>query len=133
MLQANIRQVVVTDTRNHWAATWIALVVNAGVMDAFENHTFQPQGRVRRADLATAASRVVGLIAQRKPDLRQKMNERPRIADMDPSHLDYPAVAVSVSTGVLSLADGRFQVSRQVSGAEAIEAVRRLQTLADIR
>jgi tetratricopeptide (TPR) repeat protein len=127
---AATRQVVVTDVRNHWAAPWIATVVNAGVLDAFENHTFQPQNRVRRADLATAVSRVIGLIAQRKPDLRQKMSERPRVADMSTGHLNYPAVAVAVSTGVLSLTDGRFQVSRQVSGAEAIDAVTRLENLA---
>jgi hypothetical protein len=58
------------------------------------------------------------------------MSERPRIADMSTGHLNYPAVAVAVSTGVLSLTDGRFQVSRQVSGAEAIDAVTRLETLA---
>ena len=52
---------------------------------------------------------------------------------MSTGHLNYPAVAVAVSTGVLSLTDGRFQVSRQVSGAEAIDAVTRLQKLADIR
>jgi tetratricopeptide (TPR) repeat protein len=127
---AATRQVVVTDIRNHWAAPWITTVVNAGVLDAFENHTFQPQGRVRRADLATAVSRVIGLLAPRRPELRPKIAERPRIADMSTSHLDYPAVAVAVSTGVLSLTDGRFQVSRQVSGAEAIEAVSRLQDLA---
>jgi hypothetical protein len=123
-------QVVVTDVRNHWAASWIATVVNAGVLDAFENHTFQPQGRVTRADLATAVSRVVSLIARRQPDLRQKMSERPRIADMSTGHLNYQAVAVAVSTGVLSLTDGRFQVSRLVSGAEAIDAVTKLEKLA---
>jgi tetratricopeptide (TPR) repeat protein len=127
------KQIVVTDVRNHWAAPWISTVVNAGVLDAFENHTFQPQGRVRRADLATAVSRVIGLIAERRPDLRPKMSERPRVADMSTGHLNYPAVAVAVSTGVLSLTEGRFQVSRPVSGAEAIDAVTRLQTLADIR
>lgn len=127
------RQEVVTDIRNHWAAQWIGIVLNAGVLDAYENHTFQPQSRIRRADLATAVSRVVGVIARRRPDLRQKMSERPRVADMSTAHLDYPAVAAAVSTGVLSLSDGRFQVSRQVTGAEAIEAVGRLQALADIR
>jgi hypothetical protein len=109
------------------------VTINAGVLDAFQNHTFQPQTRIRRADLATAVSRVVGLLARRNPDLRQKMNERPRVSDMSTTHLDYPAVAVAVSTGVLILTDGRFQVSRQVSGTEAIDAVTRLQMLADIR
>lgn len=127
------RQEVVTDVRNNWAAQWITLVVNAGVLDAFDNHTFQPQSRIRRADLARAVSRAVGLIARNRPDLLQKMNERPRVADMSTAHLDYPAVAVAVSTGVLPLSDGRFQVSREVTGAEAIDAVSRLQTMADIR
>jgi tetratricopeptide (TPR) repeat protein len=86
---AATRQEVVTDVRNHWASQWIGLVLNAGVLDAFENHTFQPQGRIRRADLATAVSRVVGIIARNRPDLRQKMGERPRVADMSTSHLDY--------------------------------------------
>jgi tetratricopeptide (TPR) repeat protein len=130
---AATRQEVVTDIRNHWAAPWITLTINAGVLDAYQNHTFQPQSRIRRADLATAVSRVIGLIARRKPDLQQKMNERPRIADMSTAHLNYPAVAVAVSTGVLALTDGRFQVSRQVSGAEAIDAVSRLQAIADLR
>jgi tetratricopeptide (TPR) repeat protein len=130
---AATRQEVVTDIRNHWAAPWITLTINAGVLDAYQNHTFQPQSRIRRADLATAVSRVIGLIARRKPDLQQKMNERPRIADMSTAHLNYPAVAVAVSTGVLTLTDGRFQVSRQVSGAEAIDAVSRLQAIADLR
>jgi tetratricopeptide (TPR) repeat protein len=127
------RQVVITDIRNHWAAPWITTVVSAGVLDAFENHTFQPQNRIRRSDLATAVSRVIALIAERRPDLRRQMAERPRIADMSTGHLSYPAVAIAVSTGVLSLNDGRFQVSRPVSGTEAIDAVTRLQMLAGLR
>jgi tetratricopeptide (TPR) repeat protein len=127
------RQEVVTDIRTHWAARWIAAVVNAGVMDAFENHTFQPLVQVRRADLATAASRAVQLIAQRRADVRQRIAERPRIADVPPGHLDYPAVSAAVASGVMPLVDGRFQVSRPVTGAEAIETITRLQALADIR
>ena len=39
------RQVVITDTRGHWAATYITQVARAGVVEAFENHTFQPAAR----------------------------------------------------------------------------------------
>jgi hypothetical protein len=52
---------------------------------------------------------------------------------MSSSHLDYPAAAVAVSFGILPLADGKFQVSRPVSGAEAVDAIGRLQQLAGIR
>lgn len=133
LASAPARQVVATDVRTSWAAPWIAAVLNAGVMEAFENHTFQPQNRIRRGDLARAVSRVVALMAPQHPELRQAMGERPRIADMSTTHLDYPAAAVAVAAGILPLTDGRFQVGRQVTGAEAVEAVARLQRLAGLR
>ena len=125
------KQVVMTDIRGHWAASWITVVVSAGVMDAFQNHTFQPRQRVRRVDLATAVSRVVNLLAQRQPALKARLSERPKIADMAPAHLNYPAVSIAVSSGVVPLLDGqRFQTTRPVSGAEAVETVNRLRALA---
>ena len=129
------KQVVLTDIRGHWAAPWIAAVVNAGIIDAFENHTFQPRQRLRRVDLATAVSRMVTLLAQSRPQLRTQLAERPKIADMAPAHLNYPAVAAAVSTGVVPLLDGqRFQTTRPVSGAEAVETIDRLRALAgDLR
>jgi len=131
--QAPQRQVVATDIRNQWAASWITAVLDAAVMDVYQNHTFQPQGRVRRGDLATAVSRVLDLIAERRPQLIDQLKQRPKIADMSTTHLDYPAAAVSVATGVLPLSDGRFQVSRAVTGAEAVDAIDRLRALANIR
>lgn len=128
------RQVVVTDARGHWAAPYITAVVNAGIMDAFDNHTFQPRQRVRRVDLATAVSRLVNLIAQRKPELRARAGQRPSIADVVPAHLSYPAVATAVASGVMPLTDGRFQLTRPVSGAEAVDTIDRLRALAaDVR
>jgi tetratricopeptide (TPR) repeat protein len=128
---APVRQIVLTDVRGTWAASWIATVVNAGVMDAFDNHTFQPRQRVRRIDLATAVSRVLNLLAERRPALRAKIAARPVIADMAPAHLSYPAVAVAVSSGVVPLIDGqRFQMTRPVTGVEAIETIDRLRALA---
>jgi tetratricopeptide (TPR) repeat protein len=125
------RQVVVTDIRGHWAAPWIATVLGAGVMDAFDNHTFQPRQRVRRVDLAAAVSRVLGLLAPRLPELRAKMSGRPAIADISANHLSYPAVSAAVAAGVMPLADGqRFQLTRPVSGMEAIDTIERLRALA---
>lgn len=131
---APAREVVTTDTAGHWAGPWIAQAARAGVMDPFENHTFQPRTRLRRGDLATAASRVVALMAATRPELRARLTERPRITDMPPGHLNYPAASVAVATGVMPLLDGdRFQVGRAVSGAEAIDVVNRLRALASAR
>ena len=127
---APAREVVMTDTRNHWAAPWITTVVRVGAMDEFENHTFQPRAAVRRVDLAHAVSRVVTLLAATRPALRARIADRPDIADMDRAHLNYPDAAIAVASGVMPLADGnRFQLTRPVSGAEATQAVERLRAL----
>jgi len=125
------RQVVVTDTRGYWAADWITRVARAGIIEPFENHTFQPRTQVRRGDLAAAVSRVVTLLAAGDPALRKRIAARPAIADMTPSHLSYNAAAVAVSSGVMPLLDGgRFQVGRVVTGAEAVDVVERLRAIA---
>jgi tetratricopeptide (TPR) repeat protein len=125
------RQVVVTDTRGHWATEWIMQVARAGVIEAFENHTFQPRAQVRRGDLAAAVSRIVTAAAARDAALRKKIAERPKIADMGTNHLSYPAVSVAVASGVMPLLDGgRFEPGRIVSGAEALDVIERLRALA---
>lgn len=125
------REFVVTDTRGHWAEPWITQVARAGVIEPFANHTFQPDAPLRRADLAAAVSRLVALMAAGNPALRVHLTARPAMADIAAGHLDYPAASVAVSSGVMSLLDGnRFQVSRPVSGAEAMAAVDRLRALA---
>ncbi len=122
---------VMTDVRGHWAAPWIATTVRAGVLDAFPNHTFQPRSRVRRGELAAALSRVLQLVAANRPDVAAAWT-RPdrRIADVSPGHLMYPAISRVVAAGVLPLLPGgTFQVSRPVSGAEAIAALDRIAAL----
>jgi tetratricopeptide (TPR) repeat protein len=130
LLRAQERQVVLTDARGHWAAPWITQVARAGVLDPFPNHTFQPRSRVRRGDLAAAVSRLV-LIAADAEHRDAWTTARPKIADMAPGHLSYPAVSVAVASGVMPLdEDERFAVTRPVSGAEAIDVVERVAALA---
>jgi tetratricopeptide (TPR) repeat protein len=125
--------VVITDTRGTWALPWIMSVARAGVMEVYPNHTFQPSAIVRRGDLAEAASRVLSLIANERPALATSWrNAKRQFADISPAHLGYPAAAVSVEAGVMQpLVDGSFQVSRPVTGAEAVASVRKLEELAD--
>ena len=124
------QQVVITDTAGHWAGNWIMQVARAGVMDPFENHTFQPGLVVRRGDLATAVRRILTMAAVTNAALRTRLGERPAIADMPPSHLVYPAASAAVAAGVMPLVDGtRFEVNRPVTGAEAVDVINRLQAL----
>jgi tetratricopeptide (TPR) repeat protein len=138
LLQADRRRdaVVVTDVRTtHWAATWIMSVARGGVMEPFANHTFQPRAIVRRTDLAQAVSRLLARIAMQQPE-RAKAWESARLkfSDLSAGHLAYPAASAAVASGVLKVGpeDG-FQPSRAVSGAEAVEAIERIEALADLR
>ena len=126
-----VNAVVITDARNHWASAYIMSVARAGVMEVYSNHTFQPDAVVRRGDLALAVSRVLEIIAARNPQLAATWRrERRKFPDVGPRHFSYPAVALAVEAGVMApLEDGTFQLTRPVSGADAIAAVTRLQEL----
>jgi tetratricopeptide (TPR) repeat protein len=129
--RAPARQIVVTDTQRHWAAQWITETTSAGIIEPFENHTFQPRTSVRRGDLATVVSKLVALVAESNPAVRERLSQRPAVADVPPRHLQYDAVTSVVATGVMPLVEGdRFLVSRQVSGAEAVEVIDRVRVLA---
>ena len=134
VLQSTQRQIaaVITDTRGHWALRWIIAVARAGVMAPYPNHTFQPKGIVRRADLAQAASRILNVIAARQPELLKRWQAAQRkIADVSGGNLNYADASLAVAAGVIPLLDGdTFQLSRPVSGAEAIEVIDRLEALA---
>jgi tetratricopeptide (TPR) repeat protein len=128
---APAQAVLVTDTRNHWAARWIMTVSGAGVMDPYDNHTFQPRTVIRRGDLAHAVSRMLKIIAARQPALLKDWQSRQaRMSDVGVSNLNYADASLAVSAGILPLVDGgAFQLTRAVSGAEAIDAVTKLERL----
>jgi tetratricopeptide (TPR) repeat protein len=124
--------VLLTDTRGNWASPWILTVARAGVMEPFPNHTFQPNTIVRRGDLARAVSRVLTLIAAQDPRLAGRWRDaHPVFSDVAPSHLDYAAAARAVGAGVMApLEENAFELTRPVTGPEALDAVSRLEALA---
>ena len=124
--------IVVTDVRTNWALPWILAVTRAGIMDVFPNHTFQPSAIVHRGDLAQAVSHLLAVIGTVKPRAAARWRDQhPTFPDLAATHLSYPAVARSVSAGIMApLADGTFGLSGAVSGADAIAAVSKLDALA---
>jgi tetratricopeptide (TPR) repeat protein len=122
---------VMTDVRGHWAEAWIMDVARAGVLQPYENHTFQPRAAVRRVDLAEAVSRLLLRVATLTPGQPHPwQNSRGRFVDVSTTHLSYPAVSVAVASGVMRLpADNVFDPSRLVTGAEASDAISRLDTM----
>lgn len=126
---------VMTDVRSHWSFPWIIPVAQAGLMEVYPNNTFQPGAIVRRGDLAAAASRILTVIATEKPSLGAGWRSaRPRFSDLPPGNLNYPPAARAVAAGVIQPIDkDSFQVSRAVTGEEAIAAVNRLLALTEGR
>jgi tetratricopeptide (TPR) repeat protein len=126
---------LITDIRNNWAQTWIVAVARAGVMEPFANHAFQPRAIVRRADLAQATAKLLAIIGASRPASAKAWEAaRPRFSDLAPTHLAYPAASLAVGANVLQVGPGdAFQPSRAITGAEAVETVRKLETLAGLK
>ena len=129
--RAPAQAVVITDARNHWASEWIMATARAGVMEPYENHTFQPRNAVRRSDLAQAVARMLKIIAAGRPQLLKDWQSRmQKMGDVGVSNLHYADASLSVAAGIIPLVDGgSFQLSRPVSGAEAIDAITRIERL----
>ena len=126
---------LITDVRNNWAATWIMAVARAGVMEPFANHAFQPRAVVRRVDLAQATARLLPAIAARNPAKAKGWETaRLKFSDLAPGHLAYPAASIAVAAGVMSTGPANtFQPSRAVTGAEAVEAIAKVEELSGLR
>jgi tetratricopeptide (TPR) repeat protein len=121
---------VITDIRGNWAERWIVAVARAGVMEPFANHTFQPRSLVRRVDVAPIVGQL--LVRLSPQQARTWQAEKTSFTDLFPSHLAYPAASTAVASGIMSrTADGAFQPSLPVTGADAIAMVERIQRLAN--
>jgi hypothetical protein len=82
--------------------------------------------------MARAVGRVLELVAQRNPQLAAPWRASKRkFPDVGPGHLNYPTAALAVDAGVMdTAADGSFQLTRPVTGAEAVASMTRLAQLA---
>jgi tetratricopeptide (TPR) repeat protein len=129
--RAPAQAVVITDARNHWASEWIMATAQAGVMEPYENHTFQPRNAVQRSDLAQAVARMLKIIAAGSPQLLKEWQSRgQKMVDVGVSNLHFADASLAVAAGIIPLTDsGAFQLSRPVSGAEAIDTIGRIERL----
>jgi len=123
---------VATDVRGHWAAAWILPVTQAGIMEIFPNHTFQPGGLVSRSDLARIVHALLGLATVDRPaDLARWNAADTAFTDLPPSHLVYRAASAAVAARALDARDGRFEPTRPVTGPELLAAIARIDALAN--
>jgi hypothetical protein len=121
---------VATDVRGHWAASWILPVTQAGIMEIFPNHTFQPDAPVRRGDLARVVQQLLSLTSALRGDEGGRWaSARPRFADLPASSLYYRPAALAVSAGVMRAADDRFRPAEPATGADLLAAMSRIEQI----
>jgi hypothetical protein len=86
-------------------------------------------------DLAQTVARLLARTAVVNPAAAKSWESaRLRFSDLSSGHLAYPAASAAVAAGVLPAGPGNsFQPSRPVTGAEAIDAVNKIEALAGIR
>ncbi|HAV40874.1 MAG TPA: hypothetical protein DCW97_00470 [Acidobacteria bacterium] len=117
-----VRPPIIIDISTSWAANFIVRVAAVPLMDTYENHTFEPNRVVTRAELAETFFRLINflkgkgfkLIPQIPPD-------RIQISDLPTDNLYYlPAVQMIAYQLMELAAQKRFQPDRPVSGDEAL-------------
>jgi len=68
--------------------------------------------------------------AQTPGNVRSWDSARLQFSDLSVRHLAYPAASAAVAAGVLATGPGNaFQPSKPVTGAEAIDAINKLEAL----
>ena len=122
---------VIVDIQGNWAASAIVSVTQAGVMEVFSNHTFQPSAAVRRGELAQVVSQLVALaLADRADQLTRWRSVRPAFPDVAQSNLYYRAAALAVTAGAMTADEaGRFMPTRPATGGDVTAAIARIEEL----
>lgn len=117
--------VIATDIGTNWAATFIRHVLGVGILEVYANHTFQPQGFVRRLELSEALARALERLAPEA--YRQALDSsglEHNFPDLAASNPRFEAAALAVSLGLLMVGEGGdFEPQGFVSGEEAVSAV----------
>lgn len=113
---------IITDIEDSPARAEIQTAVGVGLLDPLPNHTFDPSLVVTRGDLALALSRLMRVLS-----VSEGTAPVPAASDLDPTFTLYPEITRVLSSGMMNLEDsGRFNVSGEVSGAEAVRSADRL-------
>ncbi len=124
-----------TDTKGHWALASIRYLKARGIIAGFADGTFQPNGKVTRAQLAVMLVRAKGL----KVSVQPKQDFK----DVPSSYWAAKEIAAAREAGIINgYPDGTFapsqpvtreQIAGMVSKAFAVEPIRPDQEFTDIQ
>jgi Tfp pilus assembly protein PilF len=121
----------VSDLGNHWAKNAIELVTRVNLMEVYPDRTFRPDEPVNRAALATILEQVL-VVARNEPALKTAfIGQTSPFPDVRGDHFAFNAIMLATTRGLMESerGTGAFGLTRPVSGAEAVLAMRKLAEL----
>lgn len=129
--QMNIpRSSAPSDSKGHWAETWINEMSSYGILEGAPGLPFYPDESVNRAEYALAIQRILSFVTGDAGLETRYFGESPsRFQDVTSSHPAYNAMALCSERGIMQadMITGRFQPNLPVSGADALISIRSFQ------
>lgn len=113
---------VIIDLGTTWARTMIIRVATLELMEVYDNHTFQPDKAVTRAEMAEILWRMTSFLRDKGARLiPQIAPERLQIADVPPEHPYHDAIVAAVGFQLMELSPQHtFDPTASVTGDEAV-------------
>ena len=121
---------VPSDSKGHWAETWINEMSRYGILEGAPGQPFYPNESVNRAEYALAIQRILSVVTGDAGLETRYFGESPsRFQDVTSSHPAYNAMALCSERGIMQadMITGRFQPNLPVSGADALLSIRTFQ------
>ncbi len=121
---------VPSDSKGHWAETWINEMSRYGILEGAPGQPFYPDESVNRAEYALAIQRILSIVTGDAGLETRYFGENPsRFQDVSSSHPAYNAMALCSERGIMQadMITGRFQPNLPVSGADALLSIRTFQ------
>ncbi|HEX2695067.1 MAG TPA: tetratricopeptide repeat protein, partial [Acidobacteriota bacterium] len=116
---------ILVDIATSWASRFILKVTALGVMESYENHTFQPRKIINRAELAETLVRLVNFLKNKGYKFAPQMPpDRVQISDVPPDNYFRAPIVQIVAYQIMDLGPQRtFRPDAVVGGREAIGAL----------
>jgi tetratricopeptide (TPR) repeat protein len=114
---------VIIDVATSWASKFILKVASLGLMEAYGNHTFEPQRAMTRTEMAKVLMNLVEFLSRRGfRFIRQYPPHMIRISDVSSDNIFYQPIADVVALELMELGpDKSFRPQQGISGREAIK------------
>jgi tetratricopeptide (TPR) repeat protein len=119
-----------TDIAEHWALSEINLCIETGLMEPYPDGSFLPDAKLNRSEFAMLAAKVLSLTTGDPELMTRGMTGESIFKDVRADNFAYGAIVACTSRGILAAdADGYFRPLDFITGTDAVNAVRTVETI----